>query len=334
MLPNKIQHMRLAASYYCNLRCQHCYVPDIDRTKYRKMEKEQLTLEQIDAFIDLLIKDFELEKISITGGEAMYHKVWPRTCHILQYAIQRDINVQINTSGSGDIDISAIVDTVNGSLDKILLHASLDGINEKKVDKFRGRKNAFKRALKTIQDAVSAGICTQVRFTVTKDNYDDTLACYDFVTDLGADAFMVKPMYPAGSGRLNSDLLIDREKVEKLQWQLIQKSIHRKTRLDLPQAVYIKPKDFPAGANVKIFNCICGVQAGYMAYNGDIYPCPYLVGAPNSTDFVIGNIKDPNFDFREAWLRSHTYSEFRTAREDTCTTQNILLRAVECVSAG
>jgi radical SAM protein with 4Fe4S-binding SPASM domain len=325
--PLQLRHMRIAVSYYCNLRCQHCYVPEVNRVEYRKtLEPSELTVDKILSFVDRLIAECGLEKVSITGGEALLNVVWPRTAAVLRHALDRGLEVQLNTSGSGQVGMNKIADLCGEDLKLLTIQLSLDGVDADAVDRFRGRKGAMSRAVTFLEEAVSRNVAVQARMTMTESNADQVVPCYDFVSARGAESFHVKPMFAAGTGRENQDLLVwSREQVRDIQLQLLSRSVGRATRLGLPEPVYVPESDFPQGANAHTIKCTCGDATGYISTNGDVYPCTYLVGAPNDESWILGNIGDPNFDFVSAWTKPTTYSNFRyVSKEGQCPAQNAL----------
>jgi radical SAM protein with 4Fe4S-binding SPASM domain len=328
----RLEHMRIAVSYYCSLKCQHCYVPELNRTKYKsRLESSQLSLVEICAFIDRLVDSLGLQKITVTGGEALLRNVWPRTRVVMRHGLDRGLTVQLNTSGSGQIDISEVVEVCGDDLNKFVLHLSLDGIDNDRVDVFRGKTGAMKRAVKTLDDAAAAGMRIETRYTMTEQNADETLPTYRFVSERGSTAFVMKPMFAAGTARENQDILVrSREEVRSVQWQLLKESRGNPTALGLPEPVYIPESAFPEGANAYVVKCLCGHGAGYLSTNGDIYPCSYIVGAPDDKQWVLGNIRDPEWDFVEAWRRPESYRSFREAKVDqNCTAQNIVTTGLD-----
>jgi radical SAM protein with 4Fe4S-binding SPASM domain len=316
----------MAVSYYCNQHCQHCYVPELNRDGYKHLlEEQQLTLPQIDDFINYLIHEFKLDWVTVSGGEPLLSNVWPRTRHVMQYALHKGLTVQVNTSGSGQINISEVTEAAKQELDGLIIQVSLDGINDHQVDAFRGQRGAMKRALETIRQAVESGVFVRVRYTMTEQNYGDTVACYELVSAMGARSFVTKPMFAAGSARDNRDLLLSTDIVEDVQRRLAIKSMNSGTQLDLAQPVYISHRDCPTGSNVNIIHCVCGRNAAYLSANGDVYPCMYLVGAPRTENLILGNIKNSDFNFRQMWAKQDTCSAFRNAKaHGNCTAQNIL----------
>ncbi len=77
--PATIREMRIAISYQCNLRCEHCYVPVERREQYHRHFPDQLTVEELETLLDVASARFGLREISITGGEPLITPVWPRT---------------------------------------------------------------------------------------------------------------------------------------------------------------------------------------------------------------------------------------------------------------
>lgn len=334
----RLQHMRIAVSYYCSLHCQHCYVPELNRTRYRTLlESSQLSLDTLHGFIDRLIGELGLEKVTVTGGEALLRPVWSRASSVVAHSLRSGLDVQLNTSGSGQIQMAEVARTCGDELPNFVLHLSLDGIDEQHVDRFRGKKGAMRGALKTLDDAIALGMKVDVRYTMTQDNAEDTVPCYELVSARGAQSFVMKPMFAAGTARENQDILIrSREEVRNIQWQLLKMSVGNPTALGLPEPVYVPERAFPSGANAHVIKCACGGEVGYLSTNGDVYPCSYIVGAPDDKRWVLGNIMDPDWDFFEAWRSPGTYASFRNAAKDqNCTAQNIVTSGLDVdVEAG
>lgn len=326
----EINKIRLAISYYCELRCRHCYVPAQLREHYDDIMTQQMDIETIQSYIKKLKEEYNLQKVDITGGEALLTKVWPRTEKVVSYCLENGLEVQVNTTGSGNIPAKQIRELIGEYRDLFLLHVSLDGIDEKYVDAFRGSKGAMSRSVAFMKSALEEGIRVRTRYTVTDENIDVTQDCYRFVTDLGVEAFMCKPVNIAGNSIKNHLKVLTPDQVREMQLKLLQQSVGCTTRLDLPSPLYVDDSEVPEGANAVLSQCPCGKHLVYVAYNGDIFPCTYLAGAPNAQDYIIGNIKDPNFDFDGIWNNPETYAEFRDAKRHVCTANRILSEMAVC----
>lgn len=319
-----IREMRIAVSYYCNLRCQHCYVPETSRFAYKRLiEPHQLSIDELETFIDMLAEECGTKSISITGGEALLAVVWPRTERVMQRALNHGLKTRLITAGSGQVDVETVLRSARRS-DNLLLQVSLDGITPDLVDGFRGKAGAWQHAVDTIRTIAAAGTSVLVRYTVTDDNFDQTIGCYDLVAELGASSFVVKPMFSTGTARQHKELLVTPESVAALQQQLVARSVGRRTKLKLPQPCYVAESDLPAGANVEVMYCGCGRDVAYLAPNGDIFPCTYIAGMPGLERWRLGNLRDAEFDLHSAWTASNTYREFRDAPTHChCTAQHL-----------
>lgn len=138
--------------------------------------KNQLSTEQIKKFIQYLAINYRLQKVDITGGEALLTKVWERTKEVVSFALSIGLEVQINTTGSGDITPYMLKDAFDGNLSNLLLHVSLDGVDEQYVDSFRGKKGAFQASIQFMKDAIALGIRVRTRLTMTPTNIEQIIA--------------------------------------------------------------------------------------------------------------------------------------------------------------
>jgi radical SAM protein with 4Fe4S-binding SPASM domain len=318
-----IRELRLAISYQCNLRCEHCYVPVERRVEYHKYFPDELTVEEIEKLLDVASEHLGLRAISITGGEPLITPVWSRTEPIMRRALENEVRVRITTGGAGQIPISDVLAAARNS-DNLSFQVSLDGAEAATVNKMRGRSYAYTRATKTIGEIAARGVQVQVRYTITEANYSQTQACYDKVTELGATAFVAKPVFSTGEARRGDMPQVTPESGRELQLALARSSVGRRTKLKFPQPCYLTDADLPAGHNVQITTCRCGRDIAYVTPNGDIYPCPYVVGVPGMENWRLGNLRDSGFNLRRAWAADSTYTDFRSAPKTChCTSQEI-----------
>lgn len=328
--PVRIEHMRISVSYQCNLHCEHCYVPEDYRTKYREiLGDKELSLDRIRGFIDELIEKHGLEKISVTGGETLIKGVWNRTKAVMEHANLRKLRVQLNTGGLGQIPVPEIVDIFDDP-SRLMVQISLDGSKAETVDKFRGRRGVFDSALRYMAELTAAGARVQSRYTINETNYDETLGAYELVGSIPIDSFKVKPMFAAGTAIDNQDKLIHaKERIGSLQRDLIRASARVPTFLEVATPVFFEERELADLKNWRISDCSCGMTSGYLSSSGDIYACSYGVGDGHSGDLVVGNIAAEGFDFAGAWTGASCISAYRerlTPHE--CPSSSLLLRNV------
>src|SRR5690606_28167034 len=109
-----------------------------------------------------------------SGGEPLLRK---DLFELARLASEAKIRTVLSTNGT------LITKAVAQKLKDANFHyvgVSLDGIGETN-DKFRATPNAFTAAVHGIRNCLSTGIKTGLRFTVTRHNYQDVPAIFDFI---------------------------------------------------------------------------------------------------------------------------------------------------------
>ena len=115
-LRRPLEYLRISLTDRCNYRCSYCMPKDIFNANYKYLKKsELLTFEEILSFIEIL-KNFNLRKIRLTGGEPLLRR-----------------NIENLIIRIKDLGIKQISLTTNGSLlnlskAELLKKNGLDGI--------------------------------------------------------------------------------------------------------------------------------------------------------------------------------------------------------------
>jgi radical SAM protein with 4Fe4S-binding SPASM domain len=188
------------ATKTCNLECVHCYA-DAATSKF---SGELTTAEARRMIEDLAL--MKVPALLISGGEPL---VRPDIFELAEYATSLGVRVTFSTNGTL-IDerkakrIAEIGVTYAG--------ISIDG-GEVRHDRMRGRKGAFRDAVRGIRNCRAAGIRVGVRFTVTKDNVDDIDAVFRLVEEENVGRLCLYHLVYSGRGSYLSG--IDLESPEK-----------------------------------------------------------------------------------------------------------------------
>jgi len=319
----KVEHLRISVSPECNLRCKHCYVPDQKEILLQDERTKLISAEDTMNFMDNLLANYGLRKITLSGGEPLLSTIWYKTKVLLKYACDHDLEVQFNTNGCGNVSIEEINSIVEDKKHLIFFHVSLDGCDADYVDDFRGCKGTFKEVLKFLEIANANGYATRIRYTATCKNLNQVIPCYEIAQRMGLDAFLIKPVFPAGYALKNQDYMVDLKEYENIQNELVKASIGSNTKIIFPQPFFPDEKSIPVEANVKVLKCNCGSTAFYLTFDGKVYPCTYLVGTPNAQNYYIGTMQD-TIHLLEQW---ETKSELDDYREGvhTCPSFDILM---------
>ena len=156
------------ATKTCNLECVHCYAD----AEIRKFTGELTTAEAEAMIRDLA--SINAPALLISGGEPF---VRPDVLDLAEYAMSLGVRVTFSTNGT-------LIDRKKAErIAKIgvaYVGISVDG-GEERHDRFRGKKGAFREALRGIRNCRDAGIRVGIRFTVTKENVGEIDQIFELV---------------------------------------------------------------------------------------------------------------------------------------------------------
>jgi len=196
----------------CNLNCIHCYARAVSHTHEREM-----THDQGMALIDDLAA-FGVPVILFSGGEPLMR---PDLVELASYAVQCGMRAVISTNGTL---ISKDKATELREIGLSYVGVSLDGM-ETVNDRFRGKKGAFRDALKGIRNCQQAGLKVGLRFTINRMNAAEIPAifellekeaiprvCFYHLVYAGRGSDLVEEDLKASETRRVVDLIIDRTK--------------------------------------------------------------------------------------------------------------------------
>ncbi len=183
---------------------------------------------------------------------------------------------------------------------------SIDGL-EKTHDAFRGMDGAFQRAIEAIKAAENEGIKTAVRLTITEQNHEEVPEVVDFVSELGVDAFRVRPFVSVGRGS-------EHEKYIPSPQAMRQAFAHIKKKMkELPfpfqlitPSFHFLDKDTPDNVADKTFvgsRCVCGKQLCAITPDGWVKPCGYF-------SIKLGNLREKKF--AEIWNDNEFLDKMRS----------------------
>lgn len=137
-------------------------------------------------------------------------------------------------------------------------------------------------------------------------------------------------MFASGVALDNEEALLgSAEEIRVLQKALIaMASQPSSARLELPPPIFVDTAE--PQPNVKYAECDCGATAVCLSTNGDLYPCPYVLGDPDSHEFLIANIRSTGFDLEKVWRTSPALANYRVNGGCAqCPSQVALLKNIE-----
>ncbi|MEM4545258.1 MAG: radical SAM protein [Nitrososphaerota archaeon] len=311
----------------CNLRCKHCY-----QNASVSLPTELTTNEALRVVNEL--SDADVTSIAFSGGEPLVRQDFFEVA-----SSARDHGMYVTIASNGTL----ITKDVAKRLAKTIHYAeiSLDGINPKTHDEFRGIPNSWDRAVSAIKYLAEEGVTVGVATTVTKHNIQEVQKMVDFVEELGADYFICFNFIPTGraTGILDNDPSpYEREELMRyLYKRLVFNMLQNKklkiyttapqfarvglemkeeimkeicaANLTIPCIEPVIPTTHYAnipGITPEVAEFIGGCGAGrvYAAISpeGDVQPCVFM-------PIKLGNLRHERFE--KIWLNSSVLNELR-----------------------
>jgi len=323
----------------CNLRCKHCY-QDAKET----CAPDELTLKEKLTFVDTM-DAAGVQVPVISGGEPLIH---PDFFPVLDYMVEKKMHVAAASNAT-----MITKDFAKKLKDHGLayIEISLDSVDPKKHDEFRGQKGCWDLTVQGIKNCLEVGLFVAIATVFTKNTLDEVDPMLDFAAELGVQRFIHFNFVPAGRGPEIADQDLSPEEREELLNKLFKR--RRTIGLEIlstapqygraclegslgryldPDRLYVETKaqkseqfyvQSPTHYNTvkdeknavpmeSLQGCGAGRQFVCIQPNGDVCPCMFI------SNWVEGNIrKEPFWDI---WKRFETIECFtdRDALEDEC----------------
>ena len=145
----------------CNLRCAHCRA-----AAEPGRSPEELSTEEALAFVDDLA-GFADPILILSGGEPLYR---PDILEVATHASRQGFRVALATNGTL-LDDAMAGKIASSGIQRVSI--SLDGVDAKVHDVFRGVPGAFDRAVAGIRHLKQHRVEVQINTTVTRHNMND-----------------------------------------------------------------------------------------------------------------------------------------------------------------
>lgn len=255
----------------CNYNCKHCRV-----IKYRR----EINFENAIRIINKIKNHTRV--INLTGGEPLlYSKILP----LIDY-IKTNTNLKVSLSTNGHFLTPRIACHLKEKrLDGI--NISLDSVDPKKHDWFRGYSGAYKATERGIKIAIENGLNCRIASTLGKFNYQEVEQLIVKAIDFQCSAISFRRILPISKAleSLTSELLTKRQllyslkRIYKFLYFLYPFfNIYVQEPIDLYVAQRLLGKKF-----TDLGGCGACRRMIEIKTNGDVWPCPSL-------PFKLGNI--------------------------------------------
>lgn len=284
----------------CNLRCVHCYT-DSENRRY----SGELTTDEAKAFLSDLAA-FRVPAVLFSGGEPLVRR---DIFDLVRSSVERGLRPTLSTNGTL-IDAKTARQVKEAGFTYVGI--SLDGIGEVN-DCFRGKKGAFELAMRGFRNLVELGQRVGLRLTLTRNNYKDLEAIFDFIERerINRACFYHLVYSGRGAGIAGSDLSHgqSRDAMEIIMrrtrdFHTRGQNINILTVDNHVDGVYVlrrlEAESNPRAAEVRSLlewnrggMYSTGVGIGEVDWHGDVHPDQFWM------DYTFGNVKERRFS--EIW---------------------------------
>jgi radical SAM protein with 4Fe4S-binding SPASM domain len=183
---------------------------------------------------------------------------------------------------------------------------SVDSLDQKYHDEFRGQQGAFEKAQEGIENALAAGLRVQINMTVTEKNQEalgDMIAYYE---KKGVHA--LHPFFLVPTGRA---LSMEEECLkEAAYFSMIRRILSLQTSTSLELKPTCAPQFMPMAREMGIpqrftRGCLAGTAYCCILPEGQVHICPYL-------PVEAGNVRSDSFE--QIWKSSPVFLKLRDIR--------------------
>ena len=294
----------------CNLKCVHCYL-DAGSQSVRRLstggfaDRSELDTPECLSIIDQIAGFAPEALIILTGGEPLLRR---DILEIIRHGKQNDLWMVCGTNG---VLITRRLADILKEAGLRGLALSLDALDPKIHDRFRGVEGAWTNTVEGAQILRQADFSFIVQTTVAKHNFRDIEAIASFAfAKMGAKVFNLYFLVPTGRGKFVSDIRPEEYKVVLDTLLRIQKTYDGKMVVNAKCAPHFSRHLFENDRDSKFLKSFAGGAGGcpagthYMGIrpNGDMTPCPYL-------PLFGGNLRERSIS--EIWNHTELFQRIR-----------------------
>jgi MoaA/NifB/PqqE/SkfB family radical SAM enzyme len=255
----------------CPNKCIHCGAADI-------IADPELSLDEVNRVID---ESIELGSylISFDGGEPMLRH---DLTDMVRYV---DKSRAIATSFSSGYGLTPEKAKELKAAGLYAVRISIDSPRQEEHERVRGRAGSYDDAMKGIDNALAAGILTDMFVVISPDNIDELEDFYTLAENKGMHEMSLYEIIAVGRWLDHEDETIGPGDVDRLERFQKDKNKLR----DGPRITA-----FPYFMGPDMFGCFAGRRWLHITSGGDVLPCAY-------TPLKFGNIRDE--PLKDIWKR-------------------------------
>jgi len=272
----------LELTWQCNLRCRHCYIPDLGAPDAVSTPR---LLELLDELADM-----GTLFLALTGGEPLLRRDWDLIAHRA-----RELGFQVTLLTNGALVDERIADTLAELA--VSVEVSFHSADPVVFDRVTARKGSAARVLENVRLLRDRKVSVELKVPVSRISQDDALGVSRLADELGIEARFFTTIVGTKDGGL-----------APLELRLpARDAVRIADATDTGCPVPAETAEHPAGDGPL---CAAGVRYANITPSGDVLACNILPGSA-------GNINRSSF--REIWERSPRLRQIRAIRRSDLT---------------
>ncbi len=252
--------LHVSVTQSCDLKCRHCFAaPEMSSPDKRLLNPDQL--EQLSREC----VDMGCMRMALTGGEPLNR---PDIFELIDTAMDKGIDVCLTTNG---IRIDKDISRELAKRPLAWINISLDGACAKTNDAIRG-KGTFDKVTGNIIRHLRWRVPFGLSFTINKLNIGELLALPGLAKKLGAQALLLRGVYPLGRAKGAKEIHLSLSQYEKALATLASSSY--------PIRVVPTSCEAEEHENMAVvfenYGCAAGNTTASVYHNGDVSPCSLI----------------------------------------------------------
>lgn len=191
----------------CNLKCKHCFVSSLH-------EGHDLSFEKIKNVILPKLKESNVTRVTLTGGEPMVHR---NIMDIIKLFNENNIHITLCTNALG-LNEQKIIEI--SKMKDVHVNVSLDGFSSKSHGKFRGneRDDVFNKIIKNIELLSKYNLLNGIMVSPNKySSMVEYLNICKFAKEHKAKYVLFNPLSKFGRGEYTQNLAYTQEELVELR---------------------------------------------------------------------------------------------------------------------
>ncbi|MFH1723019.1 MAG: radical SAM protein [Elusimicrobiota bacterium] len=203
----------ITLTYGCQCRCEHCGVGS-----FRKKGGKELTTDEVKRLVLDGLEECGLNWAYFFGGEPTTHKDF---VELVRYSTEKGLFSRADTNGIKLADKGFVKAAKDAGMGYFLV--SLDSVDPKIHDRFRGMRGTWEKAVRAIKNCVEMRVPVGISTVVTKESLrgGDTERIIRLGKELGAFKMRLLTPMLAGRWRERADLRLSKEE-KRAVWSLLE----------------------------------------------------------------------------------------------------------------